>query len=161
MKFTGSKCRFCKTDLNLEIGDAIAENHPEVYSLAFTLKDRCCCNRCADYKRKIYDLTYVLSKIALEYDRSASGYQPNEKIITVSKEAIDRIVRKIIMVAEDHYLLTGLVNESFQEFYNMVLEKPDSVWIIAKNFDSGVATMASEYHRQGRKAPEPLQYKDA
>lgn len=158
MKFNGAKCRFCNCDLELEYPDDIEGKLPRITNLIFKLADRCCCNRCADYKRKMYDLTSAMSHISLKLMTEEASIVKSEKVITISKNSIDRIIRKIIAVTEDYYLMTGLQEEAFAEFRDTVLSKLDSAWIVVRTFENGVRLMAKDAHGRNQKQ---LPYKDA
>lgn len=132
------KCRWCGCDITLHIPEDPDNDLLRRFMLDPHL--RCGCDRCTDYHRARINARDLLQSQALFLNRRVSDTK-----IADARNAIRNTVAKLVQLAEDHYMLSGL-QKDVDEFVSGVCDNPDSATIMANMFEQGVRQLAQETH---------------
>ena len=129
------RCRWCGCEITLFIPE-----HEFMRKLMLDKGLRCGCNRCTDYHRSRASLRDLLQEQAFFLNRKVGDSKLSE-----ARNCIRNSVVKLIQLAEEHYLLSGLQKDA-DEFVTGVCDNPESATVMANMFERGVIDIARETH---------------
>lgn len=129
-------CRFCGTQLAITIpADALMAR------VIRSLSSRACCNRCADYRRRLRDVSDTVQRIAFDLQRAEDDARAD--IIT----KIRRLLTIVIRVVEEHYLVSGY-QQHLEEFVGNIVQAPDYAGSQITIFEREVRKEAKSIHQR-------------
>lgn len=131
-----TKCRWCLKPLEIPIPDdeAMAKS-------IISLSSKMGCNRCTDYHRKFRDISEHLQELSLYIKRN----RLSDSMASFIRERIKANVVKIVSLAEEHYLISGLMAD-VDLFNDAVLNDPDGTFLMCSEFERGVVKIAQQTH---------------
>lgn len=131
-----TKCRWCLKPIEVPIPDDEA-----MAKVIIGLSSKMGCNRCTDYHRKFRDTSEYLQELALYIKRN----RLSDSQASLVRERIKANVTKLVSMAEEHYLISGLMADS-DLFNEAILNDPDGAFLMCKEFERGVVEIARKTH---------------
>lgn len=132
-------CRFCKSTLSIPV-----PTDERLGQMVRTLATKACCNRCADYKRDLRDLSDMLQATAFLLMREGEDH-------SAARANIGRICKRVVALGEDHYLLSGLMPE-VEDFVTNVCNDPRGARAQVEVFDRMMVKLYIQTHGQRQEA---------
>lgn len=131
-----AKCKFCHIPLTLRI-DPDGANSP-MFNIEKMLPFAAC-NRCADYYTKVRSLGEIIRDVALTFlSKRKSDAEAR------SREQLERQTKSYVGLVCDHYRVP---RQWDKEFSDIIVEKPESVYIILRAYRKQIMANARQQPR--------------
>jgi hypothetical protein len=127
-------CRFCRGSISIPI-----PADPRMAQVIQMLSTKACCNRCADYRRRLRDIADTVQHIAFDLTRAEESAQSD--IIG----RIRRLLGVAVRIVEDHYLLSGY-EQHLGDFVKNIVDVPTAARWQIQIFEQAVGLDARKLH---------------